>query len=177
MEIIWKDLQGYEGIYMISNSGLLKSLLRKSKCVNKKGTEFTITFPEKMRKLSISERGYYYAILSNQKLGWGYIHVFVAKTFIGDVPEGYQVNHIDGNKTNNHITNLEIVTPSENIKHAYRTGLRISRGRPPVIKLSKEDILFIRNGNLTNHKLGKMFGVNHKTIANIKRNASNHYPI
>jgi hypothetical protein len=48
----------------------------------------------------------------------------VAITFIGDIPEKHVVNHIDGNKKNNHVSNLEIVTESENLSHAYKIGLR-----------------------------------------------------
>lgn len=53
-----------------------------------------------------------------------YIHRLVAKYFIGDIPSGYVVNHKDGNKLNNHYSNLEIVTYSENIRHADKIGLR-----------------------------------------------------
>lgn len=48
----------------------------------------------------------------------------VAITFIGQIPEKYIVNHIDGNKKNNHVQNLEIITESENLTHAYKIGLR-----------------------------------------------------
>jgi len=48
----------------------------------------------------------------------------VAVTFIGEIPPKYIVNHIDGNKKNNHVRNLEIITESENITHAYKIGLR-----------------------------------------------------
>lgn len=59
--------------------------------------------------------------------GIGYIHRIVAACFIGSIPVGYEVNHINGIKTDNRASNLEIVTKSENTKHAYRTGL----AKPP----------------------------------------------
>lgn len=51
------------------------------------------------------------------------IHRLVATVFIGDIPEGYVVNHIDGNKSNNDVANLEIITQKENIQHAVTSGL------------------------------------------------------
>lgn len=51
------------------------------------------------------------------------VHTLVAEQFIGDVVSPYTVNHIDGNKTNNDVTNLEIVTGADNTRHAHTTGL------------------------------------------------------
>ena len=51
------------------------------------------------------------------------IHRLMYEAFIGDIPEGMQINHIDGDKTNNNINNLEAITQHENILHAVRTGI------------------------------------------------------
>lgn len=51
------------------------------------------------------------------------VHRLVVEAFTGEIPEGLVVNHLDGNKQNNHISNLEICTPAENMQHAYATGL------------------------------------------------------
>lgn len=57
-----------------------------------------------------------------------YVHVIVAMAFLGPPPPGCTiVNHRDGNKLNNHVSNLEWVTPSENTKHAHDTGLQTRR--------------------------------------------------
>lgn len=56
------------------------------------------------------------------------IHRLVAKAFIPDSHEGLDINHIDGCKHNNHVSNLEWCTRSENIRHAYRTGLKAPSG-------------------------------------------------
>ncbi len=64
------------------------------------------------------------------------VHRLVADAFYDGDHSGLQVNHIDGNKTNNHISNLEFVTGSRNVKHAYDTGIRKpSGGRGPIRKV------------------------------------------
>lgn len=90
------------------------------------------------------------------------VHRLVAEAFIPN-PEGKPfVNHIDGCKTNNMLSNLEWVTASENMAHAWATGL-LNR------KLTAEQVLEIRASNLSQIKLGEIYGLSHVNIGRIKR--------
>ena len=93
-----------------------------------------------------------------------------------------QVNHIDGDKTNNMVSNLEWVSPKENVQHAYKTGLvdkrRFYGENNLMAKLSTEEVRLIREIYIPNHRsngtrgLAKRFGVDHMTISKITRNVS-----
>ena len=74
--------------------------------------------------------GYYRVVLSNNtKKRYVKIHQLVTEQFIGAVPSGMVINHIDGNKKNNNVDNLEIVTVAENTKHAWDNNLISIRDR------------------------------------------------
>ena len=114
MEEIWKDIIGYEGRYQISNFGRVKSLLKKHR-KNK----------DSFMDIRKNKGGYLTAGLrSATKKANPQVHRLVAIAFIQNPESKPQVNHIDGNKENNYAVNLEWVTASENIIHAFKTGLR-----------------------------------------------------
>ena len=69
-----------------------------------------------------------------------YIHRLVAQSFINNPEEKKEVNHIDGDKTNNNVKNLEWVTPSENQKHKYSIGIKKTSNRH-IGMFNKEDVL------------------------------------
>lgn len=69
-------------------------------------------------------RGYVQVIFKSNGLKKAFkVHRLVVAAFVGEIGHGYEVNHIDGVKTNNHLSNLEIVTHSQNMNHAKRCGL------------------------------------------------------
>lgn len=102
---IWKDIKGYEGIYIISNLGNIKSLgNNKSK-------------KEKNLKPAISSTGYLNVVLSKKgKKNTKTIHQIVAESFLNHTPCGYElvVNHINFNRLDNRLENLEIVSQRQN---------------------------------------------------------------
>lgn len=121
MEEIWKPIKGYEGLYEISNFGNIKSLERKAKNRGK-GKRF---IRERILKPSIDRpNGYYQIKLSkNGKMKTFKIHKLVIEHFFKKISKGLVVNHIDGNKLNNNINNLEICTQKDNIRHAINNNL------------------------------------------------------
>jgi hypothetical protein len=112
MEEEWREIEGYEGIYEVSSLGRIKSLERDVLyCSGKKQP-----IKERILKPSISGSGYYFIALQNQgKRKVKDIHRIVAETFLG-VPDGKNiiVNHINLNKKDNRLSNLEFITQREN---------------------------------------------------------------
>ena len=118
MKEIWKDVAGFEGRYQVSNKGNVKSL------------RFLGHDKERLMKLSEHHTGYLIVQLGKHPAKNHLVHVLVAKAFIQAVEGKNYVNHIDGNKHNNCVDNLEWVTHKENTEHAIRTGLRDPHNTP-----------------------------------------------
>lgn len=124
--------------YAVSNRGYVKRLtapLRGSK-----------TFPGKILATSISNWGYVLVHLhSRERDTRRPVHRLVAEAFLGPCPLGREVNHKSGNKRDNSLGNIEYVTKSQNIAHAYRLGLRNHQGsHHPRATISESDVLSIR---------------------------------
>jgi hypothetical protein len=107
--MIWKTIHGTDGAYQVSDTGLVKT-----------------TKTGRILKPAIDQRGYERVCLFKADRDRRYkVHRLVAAAFIPNPENLPQVNHIDGNKRNNHASNLEWITNTDNMKHAKETGLRV----------------------------------------------------
>lgn len=109
MTEVWKAIEGTSGMFEVSNTGRVRSLLRPNMT---------------MLKMQYDSKGYQRVrvTLNRRKITFK-VHREVARAFIPNPYNKPQVNHIDGNKDNNAVDNLEWVTNKENIRHAIDTGL------------------------------------------------------
>jgi hypothetical protein len=161
MDEIWKDIDGYKGIYQVSNFGNVKN---------------------KSMVLSLrTNRGYKYITLyKDGKTTSKAVHRLVAISFIPNKKNKSEVNHKDGDKQNNRIDNLEWCTPSENSKHAYATGLKKpikANGELNInAKLSKKEVFEIRNRYVKGCKvngttaIAKDYGISKSQVCRIVSN-------
>lgn len=161
MQEIWKSIEGYEGLYEVSNLGEVRN---QSKVLAQR-----------------TNMGYKYITLYKEgKTSSKAIHRLVAIAFIPNTENKPEVNHKDGDKQNNHIDNLEWCTPSENSYHAYATGLKKPRkasSQPNEnAKLTKEQIFEIRNRYVKGCKLNgsgalaKDYGISRSHASRIATN-------
>lgn len=126
-EEAWKPVVGYEGKYEISNHGKIRSL-------NYHSTGLT-----RELKKRLDRYGYPCILLSCGKSRKHHtIHRLVAEAFIPNPENKSEVNHIDGDKQNNHVSNLEWVTMKENQRHAWAHGLK-EKSREESSKRGKTD--------------------------------------
>ena len=141
----YANVKGYENLYQVSCYGTIKSVDKVVK--NKNGYR---TIKRKILTPKFDKYGYLKVGLTKEgKQKYKFVHRLVAETFIPN-PNNYPiVNHIDGDKTNNHISNLEWCTQQYNVKHAYKNGLKKGvsaehRGsKNPKSKLTEKEVLLI----------------------------------
>lgn len=151
----YRDVVGFEDYFQISNLGNVFS--KRSK---------------RILKQTKSEAGYW---TFATKIGGSdhrfYVHRLVAMAFLPNELNKPYVNHKDGCKTNNMLSNLEWVTAKENNIHAWATGLQLPRPCPNR-KLTADQVREIRTSKLSQRKLASIYGLSQSSIGCIKRRES-----
>ena len=147
MTEVIKDIKGYEGRYTISNLGIVRSLLT-NKVLNPGITKF----------------GYYRVNLrdENNKCKSFFVHRLVALNFLPNPNNYLEVNHIDCNRLNNKVDNLEWVSKEQNILYSFKYGKKSNKGiKNPNSKLTLEDITAIKalykTSRFSNVLIAKLF--------------------
>ena len=122
---IWKDIPNYEKIYQVSNFGNVKRLAR----YGNSGRHTNAFFPEKLMKLQLDNNGYYRVSLTNDKVRYkATVHQLVALCFFGIKTDRLKVvDHIDNNKLNNNLNNLQIISARNNVKKHRKTTNKTSK--------------------------------------------------
>lgn len=178
MEEIWKDIAGYEGFYQVSNLGKIKSLDRHIN-PNVKGSRNVYG-----RSMVLMKNRYSTCTLIKNKIRKNVsVHRLVAQAFIPNDDKTLIVNHIDGDRYNNIVSNLEWVTYKYNNLHAYRTGLKNgglgennNRGRLTEVQV-QEIRMHLWWQKHTWTTLARKYGTQRQTIERIaKRTSWAHLP-
>lgn len=163
-ELIWKDIPGYEGYYQVSNTGLVKRIKYT------RGKAAGILSP------GYKSSGYPYANLCvNGKMKNRLVHQIVMLAFEGKCPDGMEINHIDGNRKNCHVSNLEYVTHKQNMRHSATVLDSWAKHRTRKIRhsriLTHEIVNDIRQlaiaGEMTQRDIAKLYYIHYSTVNRI----------
>lgn len=159
MKEIWKDIKGYEGLYQVSNLGRVKSLERVD-AMNKK-------VDAKIMSQTDNGNGYLYISLhKNGKRKVMGVHRLVALTFIPNPNNKPQVNHIDEDKTNNRIDNLNWMTGKENSNYGnHNKNSSLAHERTCIIAYHIKTGTFIYFNSL--REAEREIGVYHSNISRV----------
>ncbi len=168
--MIWKHIKGFENLYLVSECGQVKSVPRI--IVRSNGRQHTIV--SKILKPAVDKSGYKrVGLMKGGKPMTKKVHRLVAETF-HVFKEGQEVNHLDGDKLNNHKDNLEWCSRSDNMKHAFNKGLaKPLRGSDnPTAQIDDIKALTIKTLIHSGVKLidiSKQYGISYHIIKDINR--------
>lgn len=179
MKEVWKDIEGYEGLYQVSSIGRVRSLDRfveRSTILPKTGARCEGMFLRgKVKKPLVDNKGYNRIQLCKRgKQSTKKVHRLVAAAFIEKVEGKTYINHKNGIKMDNNFTNLEWCTNEENVKHAWGTGLikPVSGVKNKKCLLNERQVKAIRTWlklGYTQLSIGEAYGVSRSVIAGIKK--------
>jgi len=154
-DIIWADVVGYEGIYEVSNNGLVRTKEGKTTYTELHGTR--VWKQRTLAQRADHENSCRVNLWIDGKPKTHLVHRLVAEAFITKVEDKNYINHKDGSRLNNHVDNLEWCNHSENQNHAYETGLSPLNHNIKLVNENGEEFLFVSKSKASQF-LGKKNG-------------------
>ena len=168
--MIWKAIKDWEGVYEVSDAGLVRSLDREITALNPKGVLAPRKYKGRVLRLNAASNGYLMVSFTgpNRKRRGFTVHKLVTEAFLGPRPALLEVCHRDGDRANNRIENLRYDTRTNN----YLDNVRLGRDNKAVgeaagsAKLTEDNVRFIRANadKLGQREMGRMFDVSHNAI-------------
>ena len=146
--------------------------------INRKGVIYRASYvandgryiKSKIVTQSLGKNGYYYVNLRcDGKTKLAYVHRIIAETYVDNPENKEQVNHINGDKKDNRIGNLEWVTPKENTQHSIYHGMTPIGEQAHKSKLTLKEVISIRSSNRSDTELAKKYGVSRAQVYRIKK--------
>lgn len=170
MDEVWRDVRGHEGLYEVSSHGRVRSFERRGVYAGRYRPTMMV-FPAIDMRICTTRNGYKYVALkkpNGPSIKYS-LHRLVMAAHVGDPPEGRgQVNHIDGDKANNHLENLEYCSAQENLLHLTRCLGRKRGGSGAKSKLTEaQAISVLRDGRIL-REIAAEYGVSIQAIHHIK---------
>lgn len=168
MTEIWKDIPGYEGIYQASNLGNIRTHVNKTTQTYLHGTRHwkQRVLKQKYGKLT----GYRISLWKDGKCKGYLVARLIAATFIDNlIDTNLTINHIDGNRQNNKVSNLEWLTREDNIRHGFNTGLYKSQYKTILREIKSGSEYSFRNESQASLWLGKSHGYIHECYKRSKK--------
>ena len=160
----WRDIEGFNGRYVVSNMGRVKNTNWRHTGKSKLMTE--MAWPYGYKKVHLGDKKYF-------------VHRLVAQAFIGNI-DGMEINHLNGNPSDNRVTNLEICTRNENMRHSWeKLGRQIwSKGikgsaaarSKPIYAIDENGI--VRYTAATQREMAALLGVSRSSLMNYMRGAT-----
>lgn len=173
MQEFWKSIKGYEDKYEVSNLGRVRSIDRKISYTRFDGKVVVRSYKSKILRPAVNRHGYLMVVLGFKGLNTT-VHRLVAKTFLKNNTDKKCINHIDGNKQNNFVNNLEWCSYTENMLHSMKNKLHPSGEKLHLSKLNENQVLEIRSlykdKKMNQTEISEFYGVNQSTISLIVNN-------
>jgi len=166
MDEVWLPIGGYEGLYSVSNLGRIRSEARTCKA----GFNKIRKVKERIMALPVchSDHGYRQVRLNRDNGGRTFlVHLLVIRTFVGEPPEGMECAHLDGDRTNPALSNLEWKTHVENERDKRLHGTFLSGEKCPWSKLTDEQVAAIRADKRRQWLIAESYGMSQCQISRI----------